>query len=329
MKYVALALTATLLATANARAQEPWAEKMFEKGTTTHDFGNVPRGAQLLHQFKITNIFNAPLEISLSIACGCVTGKPSPRVLEPNQTGTIDIVMDTQKVDGFKSVKIYVSVGPQFVSTATLTVSATGRRDVVLNPGGLDFGIVTAGRRTVPQSLDVDYAGAFQWNITGLDTEGAPLTATYQERYRQPGRGVGYRIEVSLKPDIPPGPFKSKIIVKTNDPATPFFPLNVEGKAQASLAAVPDVVALGTLKPGESIQKLVMVKSTRPFRLLSVEGTGDGVSAALPVNGGPVQVVTITFKPTKAGVVNKQLTFKTDLDKDPQISVKLQGAVEQ
>ena len=79
MAFVALIALATLApATASAQA---WAEKMFrdkdgKDNPLIHDFGNVPRGAQLVHRFKITNIYAVDMEVTnLKPSCGCGSAK--------------------------------------------------------------------------------------------------------------------------------------------------------------------------------------------------------------------------------------------------------------
>jgi hypothetical protein len=43
---------------------QPWAAKLFgPSANLVHDFGTVPRGAQLHHDFVMTNIYGVPIEI--------------------------------------------------------------------------------------------------------------------------------------------------------------------------------------------------------------------------------------------------------------------------
>jgi hypothetical protein len=101
-----------------AAQQQPWAAKMFKDGLS-HDFGSVPRGAQLFHRFTITNIYAVRMEITdVRSGCGCVTAAAATRVLEPRESTTIDVSMDAHRFIGHKTVAIRVSVGPEFISSA-------------------------------------------------------------------------------------------------------------------------------------------------------------------------------------------------------------------
>src|SRR5438128_996880 len=91
-----------------AAAQQAWADKLFG-GELAHDFGTVPRGSQLKYSFKMTNIYKVPLEItSVGVSCGCLSAKESVKVLQPNETGLLNINMDGTRFTGQKTITIRV-----------------------------------------------------------------------------------------------------------------------------------------------------------------------------------------------------------------------------
>jgi len=227
MRFIRLSVGAMLILTAaTASAQQPWAEKMFKDGVV-HDFGSVPRGGQLFHRFKITNIYAEQMQITeLRSGCGCVSASAAKRVLEPREEAFVEVNMDSRLFTGLKSVKVFVSVGPRFVSTAELRVSANSRADIVCNPTHIGFGTVAAGSRPT-QTIDIEYAGVLDWKVTELVSKDVPVEATLKELYRRPGQ-VGYRLEAKLDADAPPGTIKRELFLKTNDPTTPLVPVLVE-----------------------------------------------------------------------------------------------------
>lgn len=318
-----LAFTAT---TSFAQTAERWAEKMFRQngGTTTHDFGSVARGAQLHHRFAMTNIYAVPLDIiGTRASCGCVRIAPSATSLKPRETGYIDVMMDASRFTGPKKVTIFVTVGPQFTSTAYLEVSANSRADIVFNPGQVNFGVVARGL-TPKQTIDVEYAGGLDWHITGMVKTNAPLEVAMEQLYRRPGQ-VGYRLHFTLKKEAPAGAFKQEILLQTNDPASPLVPLLVEATIQAALSVVPSTVSLGEVKVGEAVVKSVLVRGSKPFRVVSVEGAGDGIDVELPMGVAPVQRVTIKFQPSRGGELKRELLFKTDLEGETPAIVTVEG----
>src|SRR5436309_13598536 len=196
MRKLALALVGILLIGPAAAPQEVvtgWAGKLFTAGTpdhkvqTGHDFGTVPKGAQLKYRFPLTNIYAVPLQVVTSVSCGCVTVTPTPQVLQPRESGVLDLNMDTLKWSyGHKQVSIYVTVmNAQYSSTTTLVVAANSRTDITLDPGQAVFGVVAKGQPAT-RDVIVRYAGQLPFQITGVapgDT--APFTATFKEVQRE------------------------------------------------------------------------------------------------------------------------------------------------
>jgi hypothetical protein len=303
----------------------PWAEKLF-KGNLSHDFGTVPRGSQLTYRFPLTNIYAVNLQIvNIRSSCGCVTVTPSTRLVKSKQTANIDILMDTRKFTGAKTISIYVTVGPDYTSTATLRVSAFSRGDVVLNPGEVNFGMVPKGQ-SVNQLVDVEYAGAFPWQIIEVVKHNSPLDVELSELYRRPGR-VGYRLVVTLKPSAPAGPFRRELQLKTNDKVSPILPVLVEATIQPTLTVAPSLVAMDSIRVNETKVQRIVVRGSRPFRILGIEGTGDGVTAEHPKNAATVHFVTIKCAPTQPGNLSKQLVIKTNLEDETTTTFTIEANV--
>lgn len=325
MRNVILALFALVLSAPAAPAQSlDWANKMFRQ--TSHDFGNVPRGAELQHQFQMTNIWAVPIEVmSVRTSCGCVTVTPSTQVLKPRASGILDVKIDARKFVGPKTVSIYVLVGPEYTSTATIQVSANSRADVVFNPGQVNFDVVPAGQAPV-KNIDVEYAGNLDWRVTEVIKNSAPLDVTLEEFNRQQGQ-VGYHVRVALKPDAPAGSHKWELLLKTNDPSSPLVPVLVEATVQATLTVNPGTLSLGTLKLGETISKRVVVRGSRPFKIVAIEGLGEGIEADLVNSAAAVQILTVKYQPIQAGELKRQLVIKTDMGGEAPVIVTVEGSV--
>jgi len=67
---------------------------------------------------------------------------------------------------------------------------------------------------------------------------------------------------------------------------------------------------------GQSASQRVLVRAAKPFKVLGVDGTGEGVTVELPAASAPlpVQFVTVKFDPKKPGPVSRTLRIRTDLD---------------
>lgn len=317
---------AAILASAPRARSQGWAEKMLAGGLT-HDFGTVPRGAQLLHKFPITNIYAVRMEItSVQSGCGCVSASAAKRVLEPRESTTIDIRMDASRFQGPKSVGVRVAVGPEFVSSAELRVSAQSRADIVFNPGQIQFGVVNAGTGAT-QAVDVEYAGSHNLSFTEVVVNNAPVDARLTELYRKPGR-IGYQVTTTLKSSAAPGTFRELIYLKSNDPAMPVVGLLVEGTVQSAMSMSPAALALGSVGAGDILTRRVVIRGARPFSILAVEGTGDGVALAGPLPATEAAVHTLAFKITvpASGMINRELRVKTS-GQDSPLALRIDGQV--
>lgn len=321
--YVAMLMLALVPAAASAQG---WAEKMFREGdklALTHDFGTIARGTQLKHTFKLTNIYAVRMEItSIKSGCGCVTATAGKRVLEPRESTTIDVTMDGRRFNGNKTVSVRVTVGPEFISTAELKVSANSRGDVVFNPGEINFGSVPRGQ-TPTQNLDVEYAGQLRWEVSEAVVKDGPYTATVKELYRRPGQ-VGYRLSVTLKEDAPAGPQKHSVYLKTNDPSSPLIPVLVEANVQSALTVTPAALSLGPVSLGTPLTRRVVVRGGRPFKVLGIEGEGVELGAALSAAEAEVQFVTFKCTFDKPGPFKREVKIKTSLQ-DAPVSVVIDG----
>jgi hypothetical protein len=328
MRIVVLAL-AMLALTAKVQAQpQEWADKLFGKDNTTHNFGSVARGAVLSHRFPMTNIYAVDLTITnIRVSCGCVTATPSVQALKPKETATLDVTMDARRFTGPKTVYVYVSVGPQYTSTATLTLTANSRGDIVFNPGQINFGVVASGT-TPAQTIDIEYAGNLDWKISGVADHSAPLETKLEQLYREAGPviKVGYRLTAKLKANAPAGTHHWELLLQTTDPASPTVAVLAEATIQAPLSVVGE--GKKTFPPttvGQAVEMKIVLRGSKPFHVLEVQNLGDGVSVPLPTTAGPQQIVTLRWQPTKAGELKRELRFKTDLDGGAMATVSIEG----
>jgi len=308
-------LVAVSLVPVMAPGQQQWAEKMFTKGRT-HDFGTVPRGAQLTHSFEITNPYAVEMQITeVKSGCGCVTARAVKTVLQPRESTSIEVRMDGTRFVGPKTVGIRVTVGPRYISSAELRVSANGRTDVVFNPGQVSFGNVTAGE-TPTKTVMMEYAGTLDWKVTEVVAKDFPYDVAVKEAYRRPGQ-VGYELSVTLKKSAAVGPLRHELLVKTNDPATPTVPLLVEGQVVSSLSVQPGSLSLGVMKVGEPLIRRVLVRGASPFRITEVKAEGVEVEGGLADKQANTHFLTLKVRATAAGAFRRQVQIKTTAQDAP------------
>jgi hypothetical protein len=251
-------------------------------------------------------------------SCTCLDYIPMTKILQPNETAEFTVTMNTGKFVGLNAQTFYVTFGPKYVSTAVIRVQAVSRTDVSLTPGSIAFGTVPLGSR-LSQSIVVKYSGRSRdWKLT----EVAPVQGPYEVRFVETSRGgplrggAEYSVEVTLKPNAPAGPISEQISIKTTDSAHPVVQIAVTGTIAAPIEVAPNKVRFDGVVVGEPVTQRVLLRAAKPFKILGVDGAGEGISVDLPATSAPLQVqfLTVKFDPKQAGSVNAQLQVRTDLD---------------
>jgi hypothetical protein len=320
-----------------------WAAKLFDKENgnvpTGHNFGTVPKGALLQHRFTITNIYAVPLSISCEVSCNCVSVNPRSQVLQPKQTGVLDITMDTMRFNTQqKTVNVNVRVQhydprPQFWSDATLVIQGYRRDDIELMPAQASFGVVASGQQAA-RELQVRYHGGQPgWQITGAAADQAlPFDVRYQEAFRQNGQAI-YRVSLVLKPDSPAGSLKGEVNLATNDPNNPVVVVPYDVNVQAPLSILPsDSIRLGAVKVGgDASERKLYVRAGQPFHILGIDGQDGGVTAQVlrPDAALMTHILTVKVQATQVGPLQKTLTIRTDLGGGATATVKVDATAAQ
>src|SRR5262245_9694690 len=176
-----------------------WTDAFFPQNR--HDFGAVPRGVKVKHEFPLVNRLAEPVTIlNLRASCGCTSGRASSSVVNPGQAAVIEAQMDTRNFVGYKSTVLYVTLmtASGREAEAGLGVSANILSDIVLNPGSVDFGTVVRGKSPT-QVMTIDRINAEGWRFTRMVTGSRSLNAQLVETARKDG-AVSYALTVSLKP---------------------------------------------------------------------------------------------------------------------------------
>jgi hypothetical protein len=189
-------LTLTLLVLAvPLAAQEPptksipWANKFFAGNSDNpppvilQDFGVLPKGTIKAYRFKMTNIYALKMQVmEPRPPCSCVSVAQYKAELNPQESGYIDVVINTALVDGEKEVRLPVHfwgrdpktgetvVDPKtkrpFNSEAELVIRFVSRKEIAINPGAFQFGQVPAGQKA-SQTVLITYTGLQpDWKIT-------------------------------------------------------------------------------------------------------------------------------------------------------------------
>jgi hypothetical protein len=278
----------------------------------------------------VKNIYKEDVNIaSVRTSCGCTTASIEKQILKSGEVGTILARYNTDTHYGKKGATITVVVNKPFFAEVQLRVDGYIRRDVVFNPGELEFGQIEMGS-PVTKTVKVAYAGRDSWKILSVDSR-LPFVSV---RPREISRGAGlvnYELDVTVSEEAPAGFHQDSLIVRTTDANMTQVPLPLTLDVSNPISISPSTVNFGELKPGESFEKRFIVKGQGAFRVTGGRCPGFEVT----VTGGDrpknVHAVQVRITPsaeaatTFNGSANLHLT--TDLTGDPQLTTVLVGKI--
>ena len=308
---------------------------MFE--TVDHDFGPVAHGATVEYAFKLTNSFQESVHIaSVRSSCGCTTPRIVKDTLKTYEAGAIVAAFNTRAFNGHKSATITVTFDRPFYAEVQLQVAGEIRTDVSLSPGGIEFGSIdhsstssTSAEKApeknnakpIERKLIVTYAGPNDWKIVEVRPSSEFLSAAVRETNRAPGRTT-YELTVGLKPGAAAGSLKEQVILLTNDPEVSEVPVDVEGRIVAAVTVSPASLFIGSVAPGQTVTKQLVIQAKRPFRIVKIRCDDPSFSFPTSTAVKTVHLVPVTFRPDDTpGKVVRRIHITTDLGDDGAIEV--------
>lgn len=325
LRNVVVAVLLFTLAPSFCSAKE-WAQKMFT--ASSHDFGHVARGAKAEFSFEIQNLYEEDVHIAdVRTSCGCTTPTITKPTLKTWEKGAIVATLNTRSFVGQRNSTLTVVIDKPFYAEVPLTISGNIHSDVDFQPGVAALGDIEQGT-SGEQTVTVTYRGAGHWQIADVRSANTNLEVELADAIRQPGI-VSYKMTVRIKRDAPAGIVQDQLTLVTNDQRMPTVVLPVEGRVTPPLAINPSPLLFGTLAPGATATKQIVITGKQPFRVLNVAADADGLQFKPPgdvvkkVHLIPISLVA----PTVAGEFRYNITIETDLASAPSATCQIRGTV--
>lgn len=307
---------------ARGAAAQDWIDAVFPD--RAHDFGTVARGSILRHSFPVENRTNQPIHISgWKAKCGCTQVEVGAREVPPGARTTVEAVLDTSRFQGYKASGVTLSIDRPAVRSIELDLSCFIQDEVVVEPGTVDFGEVRRG--DAPEViLGLEYRGTRpDWRVVEMRTISGAVKARLEEIAREPAGTVRYRLVTTLNPaNLRNGDFRDEIRLRTNDSERPQIPLSVSAKVTSEVALAPAVLNLGDVRPGEKVERTVLIRGRSPFQVTGATAKAGAIALADdPAAGGEARPVhklrVVLTAPSEAGAHHAILEIATDLPDEP------------
>jgi len=168
-----------------------------------YNFGSIPQGKKVLHNFAIRNSGDAPLQIrEVAVSCGCTAAKPSSSLIAPGKSAEIQVIFDSTNFFGKvqKSVSVVSNAGKS--PNYTLYLDGTIVEALQVSPRQLSLGPVKPG---VARQSSVTVTNHDSSNVRLLSVNATSNTlqikATIRKSELKPGETGTIDLSIIPRPD--------------------------------------------------------------------------------------------------------------------------------
>ena len=308
------ALTAHHLSAQTANDINPPEQRNF-------DFGAVPKTAKAEHRFALYNPYKTDMVLQgVRTSCGCTSPTIETQVIKPGETGYLAAKFNTDRFNGEKKAALTLTISQPYFTELQLNVKGYIRTDIVLNPHEAAFGSALEGESRKLR-LELNYAGRQDWKILSITSPFAFITASSSEISRNNGR-IQYAIDVELDASAPEGYLENQIVIHTNDHRLKTFPIRFSANVVKPVQVAPPRLALGKVKPGESIAQRLTVSSKSNFQVMGLKSDVAEILFDPIEKSSRVHMLQLVIRPKapaefEEGEVNGHILLETDVGDAP------------
>jgi hypothetical protein len=229
------------------------------------------------------------------------------------EVGAIHAVFNTPTFQGSRHATLTVVIDKPQPATIQLQIRGVIRSDVSFEPGSIQLGDINQGAE-IEKTVRVSHYGWGDWQVTGVNSSNPSITATVTNAAQQNGWSTA-DLTVKLAKDAPAGYIQDHLMLLTSEGQSVQMPLAIEGRVISNLSVSPSTLVMGTVHPGQTVSKPLVIKGNRPFNVTSV--TCDDKSfkfTKVASESKNVHIYTVTFVAgTAEGKVTKTIRITTDL----------------
>lgn len=316
---------------------------------TAFDFGTVPEGHKVVHDFVIKNTGTADLHIQrIAPSCGCTAASlttglanamatpgaatPTPSapvatdMVKPNDAVNVHVEFDTSGFEGQKSKNVLVFTSDLDSPQITFTLRGIVDSAVEVKPVRLDFGEVFAG------SAEADRTKEFSIRLKpGSGQSIASVKAVSKAIYvtkSETGEGT---YKVSIDPKAPKGVLRDRVLVELSGKRADVVNVPVVGYVRSSVSVAPPTVSFGIIEGKTAIKRQVKVEGNpdRTFKILNASTSSNAVKAIThETKSGRSYVIDLELDPTQVdSELRETLDIETDDPDSQKLSVLLLGVL--
>lgn len=290
------------------------------------DFGNVSEGTVVTGDFLLRNVGSSPLEIQrIQPACGCTVAKSDQLQIAPGEESHLEVKFDTTGFTGekLKTVRLYTNDVED--GTAVVTLRGSVQSEVAVDPLRVYFGEVQKGA-TPSKSFVVGATAGSGIEILQVASRSSNLELSTQEF--NDGKRKGKQVVVSLRPGIPIGNFRGRVVVRTSSKRDPIVNVNVFAKVTGDFEMTPLDASFGLVEAPNLPHAVRTVqlknRTAQPIAIRAVDTENPQVTATLrTLTAGNLYEVEISLLSEVPGVVRSRVKVLTDSPDPEQQTIEI------
>lgn len=312
------------------------------------EFGDVPKGELLEHDFVVKNTGNADLLITdVKPACGCTLQK-FDKVIKPGAEGKVHLTVDTKNFQGPISKTALIMTNDPTTPQVTVFIMANVKPFVETLPYGFFSLRGVSGEEVTSELTLVSEDPKFKptnvtvtGTITGTGATAQDITPFVKatvtqapEKERLAGKGPNqWKLKLTVSKDAAMGILNGQVRLETGIAKQPDTTINISGSIADAVGVVPTQVTFGEVDLKAPITKELDVinRNTKntDFQVTAVVSSVPGIKAEVkPQGGGRVKVVlSVDPKAVKKGKFDGDLTINTNDPGKKSLKVALSGTV--
>src|ERR1019366_4684129 len=291
MKTVARVVGLVILGTAAAGAQPISAPPTTVESTTNaagpkiqfetpiYDFGKVRSGEPIKHTFVFTNTGDGLLILNaVQPQCGCTAAGEWTKQVEPGNTGSIPIQVNTYGYNGTVIKQVTVTCNVKTQATVFLQLKGTLYKPIDFSP---PMAVINIAPDSDSGSVLVTITNNTEDPLMLSSPESNNRLFSAQLTTNEPGKA--YQLKVSIAPPMPAGSVQAQINLRTGWTNPVVLTIPAIASVQPSVMVIPSYVTLpaGPLVAGLTNSVAIENRSTNALELSEPLVNVPGVEARI------------------------------------------------
>ncbi len=266
----------------------------------TYEFGSVPQGARVVHEFVLQNKGSADVQLQkFTPSCGCTAASVDTSLIKPGESGKVRVEFDTAGFSGSKVKTVEVLTSDPDAPEITLTLRGTVVPGVSAEPRRIEFGELSSGKdpNNWAKEFTIALTKGTELKIEKVSSYSKFLAVT------QVGGAEGSQVyKVELSKDAPRGEFRDRVVVQFQGDKQSSFNIPVTASLRGDLRVVPSTVSFGVIEGSEAIERRVRWENSSKDKVVvrEVVSSHPAVTASfIEIQPGSKGVIVIKVDPSK------------------------------